>query len=47
MSERVVRREMKKVVVLLGSPRRNGNSAMLAARIAKGAKSGGAKVEKV
>jgi multimeric flavodoxin WrbA len=37
--------EVKKVLVLLGSPRRKGNSAILAERIAKGAKSAGADVE--
>ena len=37
----------KKVLVLLGSPRRKGNSAILADQIARGAKSGGAKVETV
>jgi multimeric flavodoxin WrbA len=36
---------VKKVLVLLGSPRKNGNSAILAASIAKGAKSKGAKAE--
>jgi multimeric flavodoxin WrbA len=36
---------VKKVLVLLGSPRKNGNSAILAASIAKGAKLKGAKVE--
>jgi multimeric flavodoxin WrbA len=36
---------VKKVLVLLGSPRKNGNSAILAASISKGAKSKGAKVE--
>ena len=35
----------KKVVILLGSPRRSGNSAALAERIAAGAKAAGAKVE--
>jgi multimeric flavodoxin WrbA len=35
----------KKVIVLLGSPRRKGNSAILAAAIAKGAKAAGAAVE--
>lgn len=34
-----------KVLVLLGSPRRKGNSAILAERIARGAESAGAKVE--
>jgi len=47
MAERVVKREVKKVVVLLGSPRKNGNSAILAAQIAKGAKSAEAKVETI
>lgn len=37
----------KKVVVLLGSPRRKGNSAILAEQIAKGARSGKAKVETI
>ena len=37
----------KKVLVLLGSPRRKGNSAILAEQIAKGAKSGKAKVETI
>ena len=36
---------VKKVLVLLGSPRKKGNSALLAERIAQGAKSIGAKVE--
>ena len=36
-----------KVVVLLGSPRKKGNSAILAAQIAKGAKAAGAKVETI
>ena len=36
-----------KVLVLLGSPRKKGNSAALAARIAKGAESAGAQVETV
>jgi len=35
----------KKVIVLLGSPRKRGNSAILAERIAKGAKTAGAQVE--
>ena len=38
---------VKKVLVLLGSPRRKGNSAILAEQIAKGAKSGKAKVETI
>lgn len=37
----------KKVLVLLGSPRKKGNSAILAETIAKGAKAAGAKVETV
>jgi len=37
----------KKVLVMLGSPRRKGNSAILADQIAKGAKSDKAKVETV
>jgi multimeric flavodoxin WrbA len=37
----------KKVLVLLGSPRRKGNSAILAEQIIKGAKSGKAKVETI
>ena len=37
--------EQGKVLVLLGSPRRNGNSAILAEQITKGAKSAGAEVE--
>lgn len=37
----------KNVLVLLGSPRRRGNSAILAERIAKGARAAGAKVETV
>jgi len=39
--------EKKKVLILLGSPRRRGNSAILADRIAKGAKKTGVKVETV
>lgn len=39
------KKEVKNVLVLLGSPRRRGNSAILAERIAKGAKSAGARVE--
>ena len=37
----------KKVLVILGSPRRKGNSAILAAQITKGAKSAQAKVETI
>jgi multimeric flavodoxin WrbA len=37
----------KKILVLLGSPRRKGNSAILAEQIAKGAKAGKAKVETI
>jgi multimeric flavodoxin WrbA len=36
-----------KVIVFLGSPRKKGNSAILAAQIAKGAKAAGAKVETI
>ncbi|MGC9324174.1 MAG: flavodoxin family protein [Desulfomonilia bacterium] len=36
---------MKKVLVILGSPRKKGNSAILAQKIAKGARSAGATVE--
>ena len=35
----------KKVLILLGSPRKNGNSAALAERIGAGAESAGARVE--
>ena len=35
----------KQVVVILGSPRKKGNSSTLAARISRGAKSAGAEVE--
>ncbi|HVO64872.1 MAG TPA: flavodoxin family protein [Syntrophales bacterium] len=38
-------KNMKKVLVLLGSPRKKGNSAMLAEKIATGAKSAGAEVD--
>ena len=37
--------QTKKVVVLLGSPRKKGNSAILANRIIKGAQEAGAEVE--
>lgn len=37
----------KKVLVLLGSPRRKGNSAILAEKIAEGAKSKGASIQTV
>jgi multimeric flavodoxin WrbA len=37
----------KKVLVLLGSPRRKGNSAILADQISRGAKSAKAKVETI
>jgi multimeric flavodoxin WrbA len=35
----------KKILVLMGSPRKKGNSAVLAARLAEGAEAGGAEVE--
>ena len=47
MAGKVEKREAKKVLVLLGSPRKKGNSAILAAQIAKGAKAAGAKVETI
>jgi multimeric flavodoxin WrbA len=37
----------RQVLILLGSPRKKGNSAILAEKIAKGAKAAGAKVETV
>jgi multimeric flavodoxin WrbA len=37
----------KNVLIILGSPRKKGNSAALAEQIAKGAQAGGAKVESV
>jgi len=39
------KQKAKKVIVLLGSPRKKGNSAILADQIARGAKSVGARVE--
>jgi multimeric flavodoxin WrbA len=41
------RKGMLKVLVLLGSPRKKGNSALLAERIASGAKKAGAKIETI
>ena len=40
-------KEPKKVLVVLGSARKNGNSAILAGQIAKGAESAGAEVETI
>jgi multimeric flavodoxin WrbA len=40
-------KKIQKVLVLLGSPRKKGNSAILAGMIAKGARSAGATVETV
>ena len=37
----------KKILVILGSPRKNGNSAILARRIADGARDNGAKVKEI
>ena len=42
-----VMKKGKKILVLLGSPRRKGNSAILAERIAEGARAAGAAVETV
>lgn len=39
------KKKVKKVLVLLGSPRKKGNSAILAEKIARGARSVGAEVE--
>ncbi|OGP86067.1 MAG: hypothetical protein A2V87_11050 [Deltaproteobacteria bacterium RBG_16_58_17] len=47
MAGKVEKRETKKVLVLLGSPRKKGNSGILADRIARGAKASGAKVETI
>lgn len=44
---RTIMTDKKKVLVILGSPRKKGNSALLAEQIAKGARSAGAKVETV
>jgi len=44
--ERIMKKETK-VLVLLGSPRREGNSAVLAGEIAAGARSAGAGVEMI
>jgi multimeric flavodoxin WrbA len=41
------RMESRRVLVLLGSPRKEGNSAILAEQIIRGAESEGAKVEKI
>ena len=43
--KKVQKKQGKKVIVLLGSPRRKGNSSILAEKIAKGAKAAGANVE--
>lgn len=40
-------KQTKQVLVILGSPRRKGNSSTLAAQISRGAKSAGAEVETV
>ena len=40
-------KKVNKVLILLGSPRKQGNSAILAARMARGARRAGAKVETV
>jgi multimeric flavodoxin WrbA len=41
------RAPQKQVVVILGSPRKNGNSAILAEQISRGARSTGAKVDTI
>ncbi|MFH2132308.1 MAG: flavodoxin family protein, partial [bacterium] len=38
-------KKKQKVLILLGSPRRNGNSAIIAREIARGAETAGAEVE--
>jgi multimeric flavodoxin WrbA len=43
----MAKKSTKKVLILLGSPRRSGNSAMLAQKIGSGAASSGAKVETI
>jgi multimeric flavodoxin WrbA len=40
-------KEVKKVLVIMGSPRKKGNSTILAEQIAEGAESAGAQVEKI
>ena len=47
MAGKAAQKEVNKVIVLLGSPRKKGNSAILADRIAEGAKKAGAKVETI
>jgi len=42
-----IKAKTKQVLVILGSPRRKGNSSTLAAQISRGAKSAGAQVETV
>jgi multimeric flavodoxin WrbA len=42
-----MKKRKKKVLILLGSPRKKGNSALLAGKIAEGAESAGASVETV
>jgi multimeric flavodoxin WrbA len=46
--EKVEEKSLKKqVIVILGSPRKKGNSAILAEQISKGARSTGVKVETI
>jgi len=45
--ERRMKMGDKKVLVFLGSPRKKGNSALLAAQVMDGARAAGAKVESV